>query len=129
MKLPHTLGHEIEGEVVALGPDAKGVKIGDRYAAFPWIGCGKCPACLRSEENHCLAAAPARLLVGDPGRLCHACDGAACANICSTTARHRPALAAAYMCSGITAFAAMKKVGKLGPGDEVMVARLSAASA
>ena len=35
MKLPHTLGHEIEGEVVAVGPDVKDVKVGQRYAAFP----------------------------------------------------------------------------------------------
>ena len=40
LKLPHTMGHEIEGEVVALGPAAEGVQIGARYAAFPWIGCG-----------------------------------------------------------------------------------------
>ena len=33
MKLPHTLGHEIEGEVVAIGPDVKGIEIGQRYAA------------------------------------------------------------------------------------------------
>ena len=45
MKLPHTLGHEIEGEVIAIGPDVKDVKVGQRFAAFPWIGCGKCPAC------------------------------------------------------------------------------------
>jgi D-arabinose 1-dehydrogenase-like Zn-dependent alcohol dehydrogenase len=32
-----------------------------------------------------------------------------------------PALAAAYMCSGLTAFGAMKKIGKLAEGDEVVV--------
>ncbi|MBI3677501.1 MAG: alcohol dehydrogenase catalytic domain-containing protein, partial [Proteobacteria bacterium] len=47
IKLPHTMGHEIEGEVVAVGPDVKDIKVGARYAAFPWIGCGKCPACER----------------------------------------------------------------------------------
>ena len=30
VKLPHTLGHEIVGEVVALGPEATGVKPGDK---------------------------------------------------------------------------------------------------
>lgn len=28
--LPFTLGHEVEGEVVALGPDANGIAVGDR---------------------------------------------------------------------------------------------------
>src|SRR5476649_1059269 len=40
MKLPVTLGHENVGEVVAVGPDAKGIKVGDRMLADPWIGCG-----------------------------------------------------------------------------------------
>ena len=40
MKLPVTLGHENVGEVVAVGPEAQGVKVGDRRLAHPWIGCG-----------------------------------------------------------------------------------------
>jgi D-arabinose 1-dehydrogenase-like Zn-dependent alcohol dehydrogenase len=55
MKLPVTLGHENVGEVVALGPDAKGVKVGQRMLVDPWIGCGKCPACQRNEDNLCMA--------------------------------------------------------------------------
>jgi D-arabinose 1-dehydrogenase-like Zn-dependent alcohol dehydrogenase len=55
MKLPVTLGHENVGEVAALGPQAKGVKIGDRVLADPWIGCGTCPACRRNEDNLCMA--------------------------------------------------------------------------
>ena len=76
---PHTLGHEIEGEVVALGPDAKGAKIGDMHAVFPWIGCGQCAACLRNEEHS--ASRPRNLgcSAGMPGRLRHACDRAASA--------------------------------------------------
>jgi D-arabinose 1-dehydrogenase-like Zn-dependent alcohol dehydrogenase len=55
MKLPITLGHENVGEVVALGPEAKGVKAGQRMLVDPWIGCGKCPACERNEDNLCTA--------------------------------------------------------------------------
>jgi D-arabinose 1-dehydrogenase-like Zn-dependent alcohol dehydrogenase len=120
IKFPHTLGHEIEGEVVALGPDAKGVSIGDKRAAFPWIGCGDCAACQRGEENLCTK----------PRQL--GCS----ANVPGGYATHvlvphpkylldfgkaPPALAAAYMCSGLTAFGAMKKVGQLGPDDQVVV--------
>ena len=50
-----TLGHENVGEVVATGPDARGVKVGQRMMADPWIGCGKCPACQRNEDNLCTA--------------------------------------------------------------------------
>src|SRR5688572_24868953 len=55
MKLPITLGHENVGEVVALGPQAKGVKIGARMLVNPWIGCGECTVCKRGEENLCRA--------------------------------------------------------------------------
>jgi D-arabinose 1-dehydrogenase-like Zn-dependent alcohol dehydrogenase len=120
MKLPHTLGHEIEGEVIAVGPDAKGVKVGQRYAVFPWIGCGECPACLRNEENYC----------GRPRNL--GCSSGIGGGYASHVLVPHPkylldygktpsSLAATYMCSGLTAFGAMKKVGKLGPEDEVLV--------
>jgi D-arabinose 1-dehydrogenase-like Zn-dependent alcohol dehydrogenase len=120
LKLPHTLGHEIEGEVVAAGPGAAGVKVGAHYAVFPWIGCGECAACKRDEENLCIR----------PRNL--GCS----ANVPGGYATHvlvphpkylieygntNPALAAAYMCSGLTAFGAMKKIGKLAEGDEVVV--------
>jgi D-arabinose 1-dehydrogenase-like Zn-dependent alcohol dehydrogenase len=121
MKLPHTLGHEIEGEVVAVGPDVKGIKVGERYAAFPWIGCGKCPSCERGEENIC---------VGGPRQLgCSSgCNGGYSTHCMIPHPKYLieygktdPALGAAYMCSGLTAFSAMKKVGKLGPNDQVLV--------
>jgi D-arabinose 1-dehydrogenase-like Zn-dependent alcohol dehydrogenase len=120
LKLPHTLGHEIEGEVVAVGPAATGVKIGARYAAFPWIGCGDCAACRRGEENLCQRPRQIGCSPGIPGGYAthvviphpkYLLDYGATP----------PALAAAFMCSGLTAFGAMKKIGTLGPGDEVVV--------
>ena len=121
IQLPHTLGHEIEGEVVAVGPDVKDIKVGARYAAFPWIGCGKCASCLRGEENIC---------VGGPRQLgCNnGCPGGYATHVMIPHPKYLidygktdPALGAAYMCSGVTAYAAMKKIGKLGPKDQVLV--------
>ena len=120
LKLPHTLGHEIQGKVVATGPEAKHVKIGARYAAFPWIGCGSCAACARNEENLCLkprqlgcssnvpGGYASHVLVPHPKYLLD-------------FGKTEPALAAAYMCSGLTAFSAMKKVGKVTASDAVVV--------
>ena len=56
---PRTLGHEIAGTVVAVGPDVdvtKGVKVGDRRVVFPWIGCGQCGLCAAGKEHLCSAA-------------------------------------------------------------------------
>ena len=41
VKLPRVLGHEIAGVVEELGPDASGVKVGDRRAIYAWGGCGR----------------------------------------------------------------------------------------
>lgn len=121
IKLPHTLGHEIEGEVIAVGPEVQGIKVGERYAAFPWIGCGKCPSCARGEENIC---------VGGPRQLgcSNGCAGGYATHVIVPHPRYLidygrtdPALGAAYMCSGLTAYAAMKKVGHLGEKDQVLV--------
>ena len=120
IKLPHTLGHEIEGEVVAVGPGATGVRPGSRLAVFPWIGCGECAACRRNEENLCLRPRNIGCSSGVPGGYAthvlvpHPKYLLDYGNI-------NPALAAAYMCSGLTAFGAMKKVGRLGDADEVVV--------
>src|SRR5580692_11548650 len=44
LPLPHTLGHEVAGEVIAVGPDADPALIGQHFALYSWIGCGKCAA-------------------------------------------------------------------------------------
>ncbi|HXX25552.1 MAG TPA: alcohol dehydrogenase [Pseudolabrys sp.] len=110
MKLPVTLGHENVGEVVALGPDAKGVKVGDRVLADPWIGCGTCPACQRNEDNLCTAMRSLGvfsnggyadyMMVPHPRYLFDIGDLA-------------PERVAPLACSGVTTFGALKKVPTL----------------
>lgn len=47
-------GHEVVGEVVALGPGAAGFAVGDRVG-IAWLRhtCGRCGYCLRDAENLC----------------------------------------------------------------------------
>jgi alcohol dehydrogenase/propanol-preferring alcohol dehydrogenase len=115
--LPLAMGHEIVGRVVGFGPDAKGVKVGDLRIVFPWVGCGKCAACEAEEDNMCLngralgvyqnggygthVVAPHPRHLVDPGNL-------------------NPAVAATYACSGITVYAAIKKVLPL-PANEPII--------
>jgi len=63
--LPFTFGHEIAGEVVAVGPEARGAAPGDRRVVYPWIGCGDCALCAGGEEHLCPASRA--LGVGRPG--------------------------------------------------------------
>ncbi|MDR5781245.1 alcohol dehydrogenase [Caballeronia sp. LZ065] len=53
IRMPHTQGHETVGEVVAMGPDARDVAIGDRVLAYPWIGCGHCRRCTGGDGHLC----------------------------------------------------------------------------
>jgi len=48
------LGHEIAGEVVALGQGVSHLRLGDRVAALPLKGCGQCPACKAGEPSWCV---------------------------------------------------------------------------
>jgi len=108
VKLPLTMGHENIGEVVAVGPDAKGVKVGDRRLVHPWLGCGECAVCRRGDEQFCRTAFSIgvfrpggyadHLLVPHPRYLFDI------GNI-------PPEKAAPLACSGITTYGALKKVG------------------
>jgi len=116
--LPLTLGHEIAGEVVAMGPEATGVKLGDRRVVFPWIGCGQCAYCKAGEEHLC----------GKPQSLGINRHGGYADHVMVPDARYLldyagvPAeLACTFACSGLTAFSALKKVGKLAPDQKLLI--------
>lgn len=50
---PRIIGHEIVGEVTALGPDVKHRKLGDRIIANQLRSCGHCYACSIGRPNVC----------------------------------------------------------------------------
>jgi L-iditol 2-dehydrogenase len=47
------LGHEVSGEVMAIGPGVTGFKLGQRVAIAPNIGCGHCPFCISGRVHMC----------------------------------------------------------------------------
>ncbi|RVB08137.1 Zn-dependent alcohol dehydrogenase, partial [Mesorhizobium sp. M7A.F.Ca.CA.004.05.1.1] len=47
------LGHEFSGDIVAVGSEATGLRIGDRVAVAPMRGCGHCEACERGDPARC----------------------------------------------------------------------------
>ena len=55
---PVTLGHEIVGEVIAAGRRVREPRVGTIVAVYELIGCGRCAACARGEDNVCREAAP-----------------------------------------------------------------------
>ncbi|SPP92909.1 zinc-binding dehydrogenase [Bradyrhizobium vignae] len=107
--LPLTLGHEIYGHIAAYGPDAqlKPADLGRPVIVYPWIGCGKCEACLDQRDNECPmpqnlglhrpGGHGEKVVVRDPKFLVDA----------KGVDRN---MAGVYACSGLTAFSALAKI-------------------
>ena len=118
MQLPHTLGHEIVGEVVAAGPEAGDIKPGSKWLVYPWIGCGECALCKNGDEHLCvpnkaLGVSTAggfsdHVMVPHPRYLVDYGDVP-------------EAVACTYACSGLTAFSALKKAGSVTEENPILI--------
>ncbi|MHA1377495.1 MAG: alcohol dehydrogenase catalytic domain-containing protein [Candidatus Helarchaeota archaeon] len=53
VKTPIVLGHEVSGEIVELGSQVKGFKVGDRVALAHHAGCGVCHYCRKGHQSLC----------------------------------------------------------------------------
>jgi propanol-preferring alcohol dehydrogenase len=107
MVLPFTLGHEIAGIVDQVGPEVPAELIGRKKAVFPWIGCGQCRECANGDENLC---AKQRFLGVS-------IDGGFATHVLVPDAKYLLDYdplpvnqAATLMCSGITAYGALKRL-------------------
>ncbi len=107
-KLPLTLGHEIAGEVEAVGAGVHDIHVGQKVVVFPWIGCGDCLACSQDRESDCTAmriigihrnGGFASHVVVEDEKFVIDIDGL------------DPAIIAPYACSGLTVYNALLKAG------------------
>ncbi|MDA0276038.1 MAG: alcohol dehydrogenase [Proteobacteria bacterium] len=116
---PFTLGHEPFGVVEAVGPKAKGARVGQKRIVYPWIGCGKCAICKSEQDNYCVSgsrflgvnrsgAYASHVLVPHPKYLVDATGV-------------DEAFASTLACSGLTTYSAAAKLPELGPKDWVAV--------
>ncbi|MCP3407604.1 alcohol dehydrogenase [Bradyrhizobium sp. CCGB01] len=118
-KLPHTMGHEVVGEVVAIGHEALHlVEAGRTYLVYPWFGCGECQVCKSSDEHLC--PTPRYLGVLRPGGYAD--------HVLVPHPRYlvdipalSPEQAAPYACSGLTAYSALKKLGPRGLRKPILI--------
>jgi alcohol dehydrogenase/propanol-preferring alcohol dehydrogenase len=105
---PLTMGHEIFGEVIGIGEDVEGINIGERYVAYPWMGCDDCDLCHDDMTHYCANNSNLgihvavgygdHVLVPDSKYLFNAADTP-------------DSLAGSYACRGLTAYSALKKAG------------------
>jgi propanol-preferring alcohol dehydrogenase len=52
-QFPRIIGHEITGEIVAVGAGVRGLAIGDGVTAYYYLNCGYCRSCLANLEPLC----------------------------------------------------------------------------
>jgi 2-desacetyl-2-hydroxyethyl bacteriochlorophyllide A dehydrogenase len=52
---PRVVGHELGVVIAAVGPNEKGLAVGDRCAVEPYLHCGRCIACRRGKTNCCVS--------------------------------------------------------------------------
>ena len=115
---PLTMGHEVFGEVVSIGDEVSSVNVGEKYVAYPWIGCGDCDLCNSDKTHYCLnnsniginvsggygdhVLVPAEKYLFDAG---------------TTPA----SLAGSYACRGLTAFSALKKAAPFAKNSSLVI--------
>ena len=117
--LPFNLGHEIAGEVVAVGENVTGVSVGDKRVAFPWIGCGQCDICQGGAEHQCPRSRQVLGVYRNGGYADHVLvpHGRYLFDYGDVPAE----LACTYACSGITAYSALKKIQKAAERGHLMI--------
>ncbi len=118
IELPRTMGHELYGEVVAGGPDAGDLPIGEGRLIHPWMGCGECAVCKAGLENHC--AAPRSIGVFTDGAYADYClipHPRYLVDIGDLD----PAVATPYACSGVTVYSALTKALPVGDGEWLVI--------
>jgi len=118
MKPPVTLGHEPFGTVLAGGPDAGSVPVGEDRLVYPWTGCGVCPRCQEGRDNWCptprylgiqrAGGYADHILVPHPRYLVDASG-------------IDPSYAPILACSGLTTYSAVNKLKPYAPEDWIVV--------
>ena len=120
VKLPHILGCDAAGEVVALGPGAEGVALGGRFAVHPGRSCARCDACRDARDPDC----PSYGIIGAYGGL-----PGAYAELLAVPIEHLLSMpdslsfidAAAVPLTFLTAWHMLTTSARLRPGETVLV--------
>ncbi len=119
--LPLVLGHEIAGRVVAQGDSVAGELVGKSVAVYPWVGCGECRLCRRGDEQICDRPRVIGINV-DGGFATHVAvpDARYILELDGVNAAH----AGCLMCSGLTAYSAIRKAQRFLDAGPLMIVGL-----
>lgn len=116
--LPLTMGHEPYGTVIAAGPDAGDVPLGQDRLVYPWTGCGACARCDEGQDNWC--PTPRFLGVLRPGGYADHVVVPHPKYLIDTTGID-PTFAPILACSGLTTYSAINKLMPCSPDDWIII--------
>lgn len=116
--LPVVAGHEMAGEVIAVGDAVTTVRPGDVRLVFPWLGCGECAHCRAGEDDKCPDQRNMGVRrFGGYAEAVHVPHERYLLDIDGLDT----GWAATLACSGLTAYSAVSKVLRGNPDDEIMI--------
>jgi len=121
--LPITVGHEVIGKVVKVGPKVTTAKVGDRVGVGAQVrSCMKCPQCKSDNENYCPEQVDTYGAEYEDGSIsqggfanyirCHEYF------VFPIPESIPDEIAAPMMCAGITTYSPLRRAG-VGPGKKV----------
>lgn len=115
-KLPLVVGHEIAGEIVALGKNVRSLSEGDRVASIQRLPCGQCDFCHAGNDNLCRNGFLGEDFPGGYAEFVRLTENAVCKVPDTLTFEESSILA----CAIGTTLHAMRKI-KIGIGDRVLI--------
>lgn len=115
---PTTLGHEVAGEIDAVGTAVSDVSVGDRVVVNYLLFCGRCRWCHRGQQHRCDDPRGLFAFVSDGGFAEHVVVPATC--VVALPDQIDFADAAPLCCAGATAVHATG-LARVEPGDMVVV--------
>jgi S-(hydroxymethyl)mycothiol dehydrogenase len=128
---PYLVGHEVAGVVAALGPEARGVAVGDSVVVAPMVPCGACRQCLAGRPEACPDRLPRRprIALGDGALATPVLGVGGLAERVIVPARQAiaidpevpPRVAALLGCGVPSGFGAAVNTAQVGPADDVVV--------
>ena len=127
---PIVPGHEIVGEVVAVGADVTGFSVGERAGVGVYVdSCRECANCLSGQSNYCLEGMTGTYAVADRRHGGYTQGGYASTIVVDqgyvvhVPESLDPAGAAPLLCAGITLYAPLRRFGA-GPGKRIGIVGL-----
>ncbi len=118
VQMPHILGSDAVGTVVAVGDDVQGLKVGDEVIIDPGLSCGHCEFCRQGQQSAC--ASFGLMGLSRPGTFAE--QVAVPAENCHPKPPHlSDEQAGAFALASVTAWRMLMTRARVRPGESVLI--------